>query len=520
MSNNRILPPNRSFDGTNNNGEHPRWGSVGERFMRQTSFGYEDGVSVASGLRRPNARTISNQICKQTRSVPDPRGLSDLVGLWSLFLSHMVNAFRGAEPREDFNISVPDGDPVFEPGSFIPVFRWVYDISTGTSTTNPRLQVNNIGSYLDASTVYGADVSRASVLRTFNKGILKTSDGNLLPLNTYNLPNRVPGDRYFLAGDELANTSFGLLALNTLFVREHNRLATGFAASNPALSDEELYQKARKFVAAQIQAITYNEYLPALLGPDRVRSSEAYDPSVNATISEIFSVVGFRFGHSMLPPYFVLLYDDGEVRQVPQRVSFFNPDIIKRDGIDPIFRGFAAHVQEKVDQRVVDDIRNQTIRFNVKIDLVAYDIQSARDFGIAGYNQVRADLGLNPVSGFSDITSDPTLQRALADVYGGVNDIDPLIGGLAEDAVSGSALGPLFTTIVAEQFERLRKGDRFWFENDPAFSSDAVRDLKKTTLGDLITRNTGVIDLQDNVFFAGHPSRYTLKRVTLPAHPV
>src|SRR5262245_13058815 len=100
MSDSRILPSNRSLDGTNNNAERPRWGSVGERFVRLTSFGYEDGVSLPSGPSRPNARTISNQVCKQTASVPDPRRLSDMVGLWSLFLSHMINAFRAVEPRE------------------------------------------------------------------------------------------------------------------------------------------------------------------------------------------------------------------------------------------------------------------------------------------------------------------------------------------------------------------------------------------------------------------------------------
>src|ERR1051325_3947325 len=119
MSAGRKLPPNRSLDGTNNNAEHPHRGSARERFVRLTRFAYEDGISTPSGPLRPNARTISNQVCKQTGAIPDPRWLSDLVGLWSLFLSHMVNLFRGAEPEEDFNIPVPDGDPVFEPGSFI-----------------------------------------------------------------------------------------------------------------------------------------------------------------------------------------------------------------------------------------------------------------------------------------------------------------------------------------------------------------------------------------------------------------
>ncbi|MDR4397853.1 hypothetical protein FOS00_11585 [Bacillus atrophaeus] len=72
-----------------------------------------------------------------------------------------------------------------------------------------------------------------------------------------------------------------------------------------------MYQHVRKLIGAQIQTITYNEFLPAILGPNAPIESIAYDPNINATISEIFSVVGFRFGHSMLSPFFVLLYENG-----------------------------------------------------------------------------------------------------------------------------------------------------------------------------------------------------------------
>lgn len=497
------LPPNRSFNGSNNNAEHPEWGASGARFRRLTGFAYEDRVAQPSGRLRPNARTISNQVCAQAGSRPDPRGLSDMVGLWSLFLSHMINAFRGAEPREAFDIPVPDGDPVFPPGSKIPVFRWVFDISTGTGAGNPRRQINNVGSYLDGSTVYAADGTRAAALRSFSKGQLHTSEGNLLPLNTANLPNRVPGSQYFLAGDELANTSFGLLALNTLFMREHNRRANEMALADPSLSDEALYQMARRWVGAHVQAITYEEYLPALLGPGHISGTTgAYDPTIDATVSEIFSVAGFRFGHSMLPPTFKLLYENGEVRLVPQRVSFFNADAIKRDGIDPVLRGFSRHVQQQVDVRVVDDIRNQTIRFGQVIDLVAYDIQSARDFGIGDYNAVRRDFGLNPVRRINEIGSDPSIHRRLAETYPDVDDIDPLVGGLAEDPVAGGALGPLLTAIVAEQFDRLRSGDRFWYERDPSLSPTQTQEISGTTLAQIIQRNSGVHDLQPNVFVA------------------
>lgn len=58
----------------------------------------------------------------------------------------------------------------------------------------------------------------------------------------------------------------GLGALYSTLLREHNRVATGLATLNQHWDDETLFQEARHIVTAQIQHITYNEFLPTLLG--------------------------------------------------------------------------------------------------------------------------------------------------------------------------------------------------------------------------------------------------------------
>lgn len=62
------------------------------------------------------------------------------------------------------------------------------------------------------------------------------------------------------------NEHVGLAALQNIWAREHNRLATELAKLNSHWPDEILFQEARKIVIAEIQYITYNEFLPLILG--------------------------------------------------------------------------------------------------------------------------------------------------------------------------------------------------------------------------------------------------------------
>src|SRR5207248_11629931 len=120
--------------------------------------------------------------------------------------------------------------------------------ATGTGAGNPRQQTNHVTSFLDGSQIYGSDPVTTSKLRTHVGGRLKTSPGNLLPLdNTTTFPNGtvpmandahiVPDSQLFAAGDVRANENIELTALQTVFVREHNRIAAQLQAAHPRWGD-------------------------------------------------------------------------------------------------------------------------------------------------------------------------------------------------------------------------------------------------------------------------------------------
>ncbi|MGE3805280.1 MAG: peroxidase family protein [Gemmataceae bacterium] len=502
-----------SVDGSGNNADNADLGSTGVQLLRITSSEYADGISAPAGADRLSAREISNLVAAQDSSIVNDRYLTDLVWLWGQFIDHDIDLTEGADPAEPFDIAVPTGDPQFDPFNTgtqtIGLNRSVYDETTGI--TDPRQQINEITAFLDGSVVYGSDQERADALRAFTGGLLATSAGDLLPFNEAGLPNAGgTSSSLFLAGDVRANENAALTSMQTLWVREHNRIATEIAGtyfagadlSDPAV-DEEIYQRARAIVIAEIQSITFNEFLPALLGQDAIPDYQGYDPNVDPGIANIFSTAAYRFGHSMLSPDLLLLNADGsDAGTLALRDAFFAPNQITANGIDAFLLGAANQQAQEIDSFVVDDVRN--FLFGPPgaggFDLASLNIQRGRDHGLPDYNQARIDLGLAPVTSFADISSDPEVQARLAAAYDTVDDIDVWVGALAEDHLPGSSVGELIQAVLVDQFTRIRDGDANWYQN--VLSGRELEAVENTTLADVIRRNTEITAIQDNVFYA------------------
>ena len=171
--------------------------------------------------------------------------------------------------------------------------------------------------------------------------------------------------------------------------------------------------------------------------------------------------------------------DDIEFHKV-----FFNPSLVhNRTTLNQCVKGIADSQSMKPGPRFPESLAGRMFlhrdtnlkkgrRDEVGLDLVSLNIQRGRDHGLPGYTEYRDLCGLPSVSSFSDLSDVMTSDQIsdLSQVYDNVLDIDLYVGGLMEAPQQGSILGPTFSCLFADQFLKLKIGDRFFYSNDGSAS--------------------------------------------------
>lgn len=520
----------RSIDGTCNNLLKPGWGGKNTALVRLLPPTYRDGSSLIrisqSGRWLPSPRILHTTLFPKT-VVPDPT-LTLAVMQWGQIIAHDVSFLRGKTgvsncctrqgtllPLDQLNpgclpIAVPTDD-----GFFAQFGRTCLEQKRAVTANDfncnvlPVQQVSSVTHFLDGSNIYGSDAESASPLRTFQGGFLR---GQFSPDRRLFLPNvagspsascnnvRSEQEACYLAGDRRVNQNIEIAVSQVMFVRLHNWLVFNLARSNPVWNDEILYQEARRIVIAILQHITYNEYVPILLGrnfaklknllPLRDGYSNGYDINVNpSTISE-FAGAAFRSLHSTIQNMISLVNDN---RTVVDRVRFSDwmqrPAVIQAPGnYDAFLRGFVTQSQQVRDIFFSEEVSNFLFKGKAPFggDLLSLDINRGRDMGIPPYSQMRTLCGLPPVSRFEDLLDVMENEKIirLSRVYDDVRDIDYLVGGMLEKRIPGTLTGPSFQCVLAEAFYRYKFGDRFYYEfadQAGSFTPDQLRVIRKVS---------------------------------------
>ncbi|WP_432021447.1 peroxidase family protein [Streptomyces sp. 1222.5] len=503
-----------SLDGGGNNPFHPSWGRSGTAYSRVAPAEYADGKGVPKP--GPNSRYISNRVFNDVhQNVFSERGVTQWGFTWGQFIDHNIGL--RAEGDESAAIAFNSSDPL---ESFTNDFGSIaFHRSKAAEGTTVRQQFNTVGSYIDMSSVYGDNTSRLEWLRTgavdddmSNNGAQLLLPGGLLPTRTARGDaSKAPAmdvegqlrahpERAAVAGDVRANENIALTATQTLFAREHNRIAAQLPAY---LSNETRFQIARRIVIAEQQYITFHEFLPSM--GVHLPTYTGYNPLVNATLGNEFATVGYR-AHSQVhgeieveteasrytddqlaalrAQGIEVSTEDREIKLiVPLNVGAFNPDLVGSLQLGPLLQGIGAESEYRNDEQIDNQMRS--ILFQVPTssnpdcldgpelprcyrgvtDLGAIDIERGRDHGMPSYNQLRRAYGLPAKSDFKSITgeasedfpADPLLTPgdeindpdsldfvALTDREG-----NPIPVGSQEGATSGTRRTPLAARLKA-----------------------------------------------------------------------
>ncbi|KAL3985806.1 hypothetical protein ACH3XW_40160 [Acanthocheilonema viteae] len=131
------------------------------------------------------------------------------------------------------------------------------------------------------------------------------------------------------------------------------------------------------------------------------------------------------------------------------------------------------------------------------------NIQRGRDHALPGYVEFRKWCNLSPVENWDDLRNimEREIIQKLKDLYGHPGNIDLFAGGVAEKRFDGALTGPTFSCIIAEQFRRIRDGDRFWYEKKDVFNEAQRKEIKKVSLARIICDNAdNITNVQRDVF--------------------
>ncbi|XP_069697432.1 uncharacterized protein [Periplaneta americana] len=460
----RSCPPSkyRSLDGSCNNVRHPDWGASGTPFRRLFPPDYSDGVS---GPRWSEQLPSTSKVMRELNSlkVQPHEHVTSLLGVWGQMvrddLASTINSDSVNCCQYQHAECASGGDK-----SECRSYMRSPPAMTEQCQFEHREQMNVATGFLDASHLYGVTEKSMKELRTLEDGRIR------------------------LEGCPSCLKTSSIGALYTALLREHNRVASQMATLNQHWDDETLFQEARRTVIAEIQHITYNEFLPIVLGEITMEIPElnlrdqgyytGYSSSNHAGTFNGVAMSALQVFLSMIPHTLTNITEGASYVQMMQL-------ILSTPAYQPSLHMVPA--------------------FKDGWETGALLVQMGRDHGLPGYHHWLQQCTSTNVTDvvFGNLTS------TLRTIYTNVEDVDLIVGGVLENPTHGAVLGATFTCLLAQQFISVRNSDRFWYENDippSSFTREQLEELRKVTLAGLLCNNVpGLEEVQSQAFVQEDP---------------
>ncbi len=505
----------RTADGSFNDLAAPRAGMAGSRFGRNIPLEQIAPVTDSSVLE-PDPRAVSTRLLGRPEGGFQPaETLNLLAAAWIQFMVRdWVSHGRGDLDRA-FHLPVLSGDRWPEPDIVIP--RTVSDTTRPDPAGAPPTFTNVHSHWWDLSSLYGDSPAEQHAARSSVLGRLHVPPPGGLPR-----PNQ-PGR------DPASEPGFwtGLALMGTLFVLEHNAICDALHAVDPELDDEQLFQQARLINAALVAKIHTVEWTPAIIN---------HPITVSGMRANWYGLVGQRFSvplrglvhHDLLTgipgshaqqfdvPYslteeFVAVYrmhplipDDYQIRShldhsVLEECTFRDMagpatwDLLaRRTTSDLLYTFGTAHpgaLSLRNFPRLLQEFqRPDNGRYT---DLAATDIIRSREAGIPRYNAFRRLLRLRPAADFDELSDDAEVLDAMRELYRDIEQVDLLVGSLAEQKPPGFAFGDTAFRIFLLMATRRLNSDRFFTDDytTATYTPLGLHWIESTTMSDVLLRH-------------------------------
>jgi len=343
--------------------------------------------------------------------------------------------------------------------------QWFTDSFLRIDHTNKLKNTSN--HEIDLCNVYGLTRKQTHLLRTFEGGKfksqkLKRQDGveEEYPLFYYADPaegkvkpefeglyepindeKRLPVEKkqyLFAMGVERANVQIGYVMLNTLCLREHNRLCDELAKNYPDWDDERLFQTSRNIMMAMILKIIMEEYINHITPYHFKLFADPESFTKESWYRTNYMAIEFDFvyrWHSAIPDTFIY---NGKSTNLA--ASLWNNKMVIDQGLGALMEETCSQAGTRIGLFNTPDILVELTELPT--------VRLGRKLQLASYNDYREMAGFPRVTKFEQITSNEFTQEKLKELYGDVDKIEFFVGLYAEDVREHSTIPPLVARLI------------------------------------------------------------------------
>jgi prostaglandin-endoperoxide synthase 2 len=286
-------------------------------------------------------------------------------------------------------------------------------------------------------------------------------------------------------GSDTSNTQIGYAMINTLFLREHNRIAREIRGANPSWDADRVFAAARCTLTVVLIKLLIEEYINHI-SPYHFQfrfDPRGFDkqPWMRPNRVAVEFNLLYRW-HNLIPPTFRI---GGQDLPLEATTMFKTKALLTGHGLGALYESASRQASGRICSR------NTAPWFLDRVELPS--IEAGRDVRLRGFNDYRQQCKFPRAATFEDISSDPQISARLAELYRDPDDVEFFVGLFAEDVPKGYIMPPLMNRMLAiHAFSQLMTNPLLAPQvyGEHTFSARGMRTIEETkSLKQVLQRN-------------------------------